>query len=70
MIKQRINLLFSTFFAANNYCICHKYFSIMAIYIHENINLTNFQCQDLKILNLLSEVRHLHGILIGKIEIV
>ena len=38
----------------------------MAVYIHERHNWTNFQWEDEKILNLLSEVRHLQGKLIGK----
>ncbi len=41
----------------------------MAVYIHERHNWTNFQWEDDKILNLLSEVRHLQGKLIGKIEL-
>lgn len=41
----------------------------MAVYIHERNNWTNFQWEDEKILNLLSEVRHLQGKLIGKAEL-
>lgn len=41
----------------------------MAVYIHERHNWTNFQWENEKILNLLSEVRHLQGKLIGKIEL-
>lgn len=41
----------------------------MAVYIHERHNWTNFQWEDNKILNLLSEVRHIQGKLIGKIEL-
>lgn len=41
----------------------------MAVYIHERHNWTNFQWEDEKILNLLSEVRHLQGKLIGKVEL-
>lgn len=41
----------------------------MAVYIHERHNWTDFQWEDEKILNLLSEVRHLQGKLIGKVEL-
>lgn len=41
----------------------------MAVYIHERHNWSQFQWEDEKILNLLSEVRHLQGKLIGKVEI-
>lgn len=41
----------------------------MAVYIHERHNWTDFQWKDHKILNLLSEVRHLQGKLIGKVEL-
>jgi len=41
----------------------------MAVYIHERHNWTEFQWEDEKILNLLSEVRHLQGKLIGKVEL-
>jgi Fic family protein len=41
----------------------------MAIYIHERHNWTEFYWDDEKILNLLSEVRHLQGKLIGKVEL-
>ena len=41
----------------------------MAVYIHERYNWTDFQWEDEKILNLLSEVRHLQGKLIGKVEL-
>lgn len=41
----------------------------MAVYIHERHNWTNFQWENEKILNLLSEVRHLQGKLIGKVEL-
>jgi Fic family protein len=41
----------------------------MAVYIHERLNWTDFQWEDHKILNLLSEVRHLQGKLIGKVEL-
>lgn len=41
----------------------------MAIYIHERHNWTDFQWEGEKILNLLSEVRHLQGKLIGKVEL-
>ncbi|MFD2896951.1 DUF4172 domain-containing protein [Sphingobacterium arenae] len=34
----------------------------MAVYIHERHNRVDFQWEDEKILNLLSEVRHLQGI--------
>lgn len=46
----------------------HTY-EVMAVYIHERHNWTNFQWEDEKILNLLSEVRHLQGKLIGKVEL-
>lgn len=41
----------------------------MAVYIHERSNWTDFQWNDEKIINLLSEVRHLQGKLIGKVEL-
>lgn len=41
----------------------------MAVYIHERHNWTSFQWEDERILNLLSEVRHLQGKLIGKVEL-
>lgn len=41
----------------------------MAVYIHERHNWTEFQWENEKILNLLSEVRHLQGKLIGKVEL-
>lgn len=41
----------------------------MAVYIYERHNWTNFQWEDKKILNLLSEVRHLQGKLVGKVEL-
>lgn len=41
----------------------------MAVYIHEKHNWSDFQWNDEKILNLLSEVRHLQGKLIGKVEL-
>ncbi|SJN50552.1 Fic family protein [Sphingobacterium sp. JB170] len=41
----------------------------MAVYIHERHNWTEFQWKDEKILNRLSEVRHLQGKLIGKVEL-
>jgi len=41
----------------------------MAVYIHERHNWADFQWEDEKILNLLSEVRHLQGKLIGKVEL-
>lgn len=41
----------------------------MEVYIHERHNWTEFQWKDEKILNLLSEVRHLQGKLIGKVEL-
>ncbi|WP_156309036.1 Fic family protein [Sphingobacterium endophyticum] len=41
----------------------------MAIYIHERHNWTDFQWEGEKILNLLSDVRHLQGKLIGKVEL-
>jgi Fic family protein len=44
-------------------------FEDMAIYIHERHNWTEFYWDDEKILNLLSEVRHLQGKLIGKVEL-
>lgn len=40
----------------------------MSVYIHQRHNWTDFQWKDEKILNLLSEVRHLQGKLIGKVE--
>lgn len=42
---------------------------VMAVYIHERHSWTDFQWEDQKILNLLSEVRHLQGKLIGKVEL-
>lgn len=41
----------------------------MAVYIHERHNWADFQWEDEKILHLLSEVRHLQGKLIGKVEL-
>lgn len=41
----------------------------MAVYIHERHNWTDFQWNDAEIINLLSEVRHLQGKLIGKVEL-
>lgn len=41
----------------------------MVVYIHERHSWTDFQWEDHKILNLLSEVRHLQGKLIGKVEL-
>jgi len=41
----------------------------MAVYIHERHNWTDFQWNDEEIINLLSEVRHLQGKLIGKVEL-
>ncbi|MBD1432302.1 Fic family protein [Sphingobacterium sp. DN00404] len=41
----------------------------MAVYIHERHNWADFQWEDEKILNLLSEVRHFQGKLIGKVEL-
>ena len=41
----------------------------MAVYIHERHNWTDFHWDEDKILNLLSEVRHLQGRLIGKVEL-
>ncbi len=41
----------------------------MAVYIHERHKWTDFQWEDEKILNLLGEVRHLQGKLIGKAEL-
>jgi Uncharacterized conserved protein len=51
-------------------CIFTAYnFEVMAIYIHERHKWADFQWKDEKILNLLSEVRHLQGKLIGKVEL-
>ncbi|MCY4780780.1 Fic family protein [Sphingobacterium sp. UT-1RO-CII-1] len=41
----------------------------MAVYIHERHNWTDFLWEDEKILDLLSEVRHLQGKIIGKVEL-
>ncbi|AIM39135.1 cell division protein Fic [Sphingobacterium sp. ML3W] len=41
----------------------------MAVYLHERHNWTVFMLDDEKILNLLSEVRHLQGKIIGKVEL-
>ena len=41
----------------------------MAIYIHQRHNWTDFHWEDEKIIHLLSEVRHLQGKLIGKVEL-
>lgn len=41
----------------------------MAVYLHERHNWTVFMLDEEKILNLLSEVRHLQGKIIGKVEL-
>lgn len=69
MKKRRINSLFSAFFAVNNPYIYRIYFKVMAVYIHERHNWTDFKWNGEEILNLLSEVRHMQGKLIGKVEL-
>lgn len=41
----------------------------MAVYIHQRHNWTDFHWENERILNLLSDVRHLQGRLLGKIEL-
>lgn len=66
---RRINNLFSAFFAVKINIFTAYHLEIMAVHIHERHNWINFQWEDEKILILLSEVRHLQGKLIGKVEL-